>query len=331
MSLKLYLRGGVWHYRGTIAKRRLRGSTGIPKAKKELARRAVAEIETNQWKCNFDGPQAVLTFAQASISYRAAGKSQRYLEPIEDHFKDTLVKDITPGMIRQMAIELYGHCTGVSRNRLAIVPARAVINYAAASKLCAPVRVELFKIDTAEKDYATLAWVQAFRKEASLPLGGYALFMFLTGARPEEAMEADIDLPNATAKIHASKVGHERVVHLPEMLVAALANIPEIKGRGMFFYANRNAVYSAWYWTIERAGIAEMSPHCCRHGFITGLLRSGIDVKTVEWLADVSAATLLKTYAHAIKDRRLTNVLTDTPLTQAEIENARNQRKISVV
>jgi len=328
VSLKLFLRGGVWHYRGTIAKRRLRGSTGIAKAQKELAARAVAKIELDQWKCSIDGPQSVLTFAKAALSYRAAGKSTKHLEPIEDHFKDTLVKDITPGMIREMAIKLYGHCTGASRNRLAIVPARAIINYSAASKLCAPIRVELFKVETAEKDYATLEWVQAFRKEASPALGGYALFMFLTGARPEEGMEAEIDLPNATAKIRASKVGHERNVHLPEMLVAALANIPEVKGRGMFFYTSRNSVYAAWYAAIERARIAEMSPHCCRHGFITGLLRSGIDVKTVEWLADVTAATLLKTYAHAIKDRKLTNVLTGTQFVQPSVENERNQRKM---
>jgi len=175
--------------------------------------------------------------------------------------------------------------------------------------------------------YATLEWVQALRKEASLQIGAFALFMFLTGARPSEAMEADIDLPNATAKIHASKVGHERNVHLPEMLVAALANIPAVKGRSLFFYTGRNSVYTPWYAAIERAKIKEMSPHCCRHGFITGLLRSGIDVKTVEWLADVTAETLLKTYAHAIKDRRLTNVLTDTSVTQQTIENARNPRK----
>lgn len=327
MPLKLFLRGGVWHYRGTIAKRRLRGSTGIAKAQKELAKRAVAEIETNQWKCNFDGPETVLTFAQAALAYRAAGKSDTNLGPVEDYFKDTLVKNITPGMIRQMAMELWGDCAGVTRNRLAIVPARAIINYAAASKLCQPIRVELFKVETAEKDYATLEWVQALRKEASLQIGAFALFMFLTGARPSEAMEADIDLPNATAKIHASKVGHERNVHLPEMLVAALANIPAVKGRSLFFYTGRNSVYTPWYAAIERAKIKEMSPHCCRHGFITGLLRSGIDVKTVEWLADVTAETLLKTYAHAIKDRRLTNVLTDTSVTQQTIENARNPRK----
>ena len=317
MSLKLYLRGGVWHYRGTIAKRRLRGSTGIPKKQKGDAARAVAEIETRQWKCNFDGPESVLTFAQAAIMYRAAGKSDLFLEPIEDHLKDTLVKDITQDTIIQMAMKLYGHCSGASRNRLAIVPAQAVINNAAKSKLCQRITVERFKVETKEKPHATLEWVQAFMKTAPPALGAYALFMFLTGARPTEAHRADIDLTRATALLHESKIGHERRAHLPAMLVAAIANVPAVPGRSVFFYRRRPDMRDAWDAAVERAGIQRLTPHCCRHGFITMLLRRGIDVKTVSWLGDVSPETLLKTYAHAIKDRTLTEVLTGTELTQA--------------
>ena len=59
MPFKLYRRDGgdIWHYRGTVAGRRLRGSTGS--AKKEVAHRYVSEIESRQWKGHFDGPEAV--------------------------------------------------------------------------------------------------------------------------------------------------------------------------------------------------------------------------------------------------------------------------------
>jgi integrase len=326
MPLKLYQRGKVWHFRGTVAGWRLRGSCKT--ANKAIASRQVAEIEAREWKCSFDGPQAVLTFSQAAIAYRAAGKSERFLEPIEDFFKDTLVKDITPGMIRQMSMDLFRHCSGVSRNRMAIVPAQAVINYAAKSNLCQPIRVERFETETKEKGFATLEWVQKFQQHASPQLGGFALFMFLTGARPTEALEADIDLPSATALLRESKIGHERRAHLPAMLVAALANIPALPGRPLFFYRVRDCLRPAWNAVIERARIQRLTPHCCRHGFITGLLRKGIDVKTVSWLADVSPETLLRTYAHAIKDRRLTDVLTGTELTQTLAESARTKRKM---
>lgn len=67
-----------------------------------------------------------------------------------------------------------------------------------------------------------------------------------------------------------------------------------------------------WLWkeTIKRAGIERLTPHCCRHGFATGLLRAGIDVVTVAWLGGwTSPAQVFKTYGHAIKDRTLTDVL----------------------
>src|SRR5258708_38679646 len=60
MPIKLYRRGKGWHYRGTVANRRLRGSCKT--ADQAIAARQVAEIEARERKCNFDGPQTVLTF-----------------------------------------------------------------------------------------------------------------------------------------------------------------------------------------------------------------------------------------------------------------------------
>src|SRR4051812_28053499 len=103
MSLHLFKRGQVWHYRGTVAGRLLRRSTGT--ANKELAQRIAAEREAREWRGRLDGPGAVVTFAQAAILYRAAGKPTRFLERVEDYWKDTPVKDINAGNIKQAAIE----------------------------------------------------------------------------------------------------------------------------------------------------------------------------------------------------------------------------------
>jgi integrase len=327
MPLKLYLRGGVWHYRGTVAKKRLRGSTGISKENKAIAAREIVEIEVRQWKCLHDGPEAVLTFARAALKYRAAGKSDRFLKPVEDYLGTMLVKDITPDTIQAMAMKLYGHCSGTSRNRLAIIPAQAIINHAAESKLCQRIRVKRFKADTKEKPHADLPWIKAFMKEASPQLGAYALLMFLTGARPTEALVCEIDLPSRTVLLKESKIGHERRAHLPPMLVAALANLPR-PNRHLFFYLNLNSLRDAWDSAITRAKIQRLTPHCCRHGFITMMLRSNtVDIKTLSWLADMTPETMLKTYAHAIKDRTLTNVLTDAPVTQRAIDIVGNALK----
>jgi integrase len=332
MPLKLYTRGKVWHYRGTVAGNRLRGSCKT--TNKDIAARQVAEIESREWKCSFDGPQAVLTFAQAASYYRSAGKSGRFLAPIEDYFKETLVKDINGGKIKQMAIDLFPNCSGASKNRLAIVPAQAVINHAAELQLCPPIRVKRFDVETKEKIPATLEWVRAFMAEASPHLGALAMFMYFTGCRPGEAVAVqwdDVDLKEKTALIRETKGSTERTAHLPDPLIVALANVKKVRGRGVFIYQHYGDFQHAWDDAIERAGIKRLTPHCCRHGFATGLLRKGIDVLTVAHLGGwKDAGQVLRTYGHANKDRKLTDLLVDTPTTQTTKQNVRSARKMGL-
>src|SRR5260221_483491 len=331
MPLTLYRRKGstIYNYRGTIgpAGRRKFFSGSCKTTSKDIAARQIAEIETRYWGGHFDGPEPILTLRQAAVMSRAAGKGDKFLPPVEAYLGATLVKDISPGVIQQMAGALYSHWSMASRNRGAIIPAQAIINYAADSELCQRIRVKRFKPDTKEKPFVTLEWLQKFGKEASPQLYAYALFMFLTGARPTEGLGCTPDLPSCTALLHESKIGHERRAHLPAMLVAVLANLPHVKGRPIFIYRNVDDLRLAWAAITKRAKIQRMTPHCCRHGFITGLLRRGIDVKTTAWLADMTVETLVKTYAHAIKDRTLTDVLTSVESVHSVSDIAENLLK----
>lgn len=331
MPLKLYRRKGsrIYHYRGTIGPtgRRKFFSGSCKTENQDIAARQISEIETDYWKGHFDGPGSILTFEQAAINYQAAGKGDKFLAPVRKYFGTTLVKDINPGIIQAMAVALYPHWSAASRNRGAIIPAQAVINHCSESGLCQHIKVKRFKPDTKEKPYVTLEWLKAFREEAHAHLGAYALFMYLTGARPSEALECELDLPGCTALLHESKIGHERRAHLPAMLVAALANLPKVNGRPVFVYRTVDDLRQTWLSVAARAGIQRMTPHSCRHGFITGLLRRRVDVKTVSWLADMTVETLVKTYAHAIKDRTLTNVLTSAEDVQSVSHVAENLLK----
>jgi integrase len=324
MSLEIYRRAGIWYCRGTVgpAGRRKRFRVSLHTKSKDIAARQAAEIEAKYWNGHFDGPSAILTFAEAAQRYRNAGKSVTFLKPVEDYFGQTLVKDITEGAIYEMAKELFPNCSGASLNRLAIVPTQAVINFAAKSKLCTPIKIERYKIDAKVKEPATLEWIEAFRSQSTPLVGTLALFMYLTGARIGEALDVkweDVDLRARTVLIRESKVTKERLSHLPVPLVIALANLPRIEGRGVFGYEKPKALRNAWEAAIEAAGIKRLTPHSCRHGFATGLLRRGVDVVTVAWLGGwKSAAQVLKTYGHANKDPKLTDLLIGTPVTQAD-------------
>jgi integrase len=116
------------------------------------------------------------------------------------------------------------------------------------------------------------------------------------------------------------------------MLVAALANLAAVPGRPLFVYRKYGHMIETWKAEIERAGIADLTPHCCRHGFATELLRRGVDVHTVAWLGGwASAKQVLETYGHALKQRSLTNLLTDTQLTQALDDVAVSPRKVTAI
>lgn len=329
MPLTIHKRGKTWHFRGTVAGRRLRGTTGTED--KAEASRFAANVEAREWKRSVDGPQAVLTFAQAAMLYRAAGKSTRFLEKVEDHWKDTLVRDISAGAIRQASIDLYPGCSAATRNRQGIVPTQAVINHAAEQELCPIIRVKRFPVEKKEPKYVTVAWVRKFAASAPPHMAALAWFMFQTGARISEALRVtweDVDLKARTVRIQQTKTRSERTAHLPAESFAGIANQPRSRER-VFFYKTRASGHHAWSGAVERAGLQKRSFHSCRHGFATGLLRAGHDPVTVADAGGWKTPRLvLDTYGHANKDRTITNALSGTKLTQPKAPVARKPVKI---
>lgn len=329
MSLTLKKRGEIWHYSGTVAGRRLRGSTKT--AQKSEAQRIANEVESRELQGRRD-PGSTLTFAQASIEYRKTGKIPKYLELVEDYWKDTLVREVTSGAMKRAAIALLPTGSGAYRNRAVLVPTMSVINHCAELDMCAPIRAKRFPEPKVSKEPATEEWIEAFMAHASPHLGALACFMFATGARISEALNVawrDVDMQAAKVRIVMGKLGGEtRIAHMPPQLVAALANIPSNREAdvALFPYAAYDSVRKPWDAVIARAGIKQVTPHGCRHGFATGLLHAGVDPITVAkrggWK---SPAQLFATYGHAMDDETVANRLFGKPVTH---EPAANKLKV---
>ena len=163
MPLTIYKRGKIWHYRGTVAGRKLRGTTRT--TEKRTAQRLAAEQEAKHWKSHFDGPASVLTFVDAAHLYLDAGKPSRFLDRLTDYWEETPVQSMTAGAIRQSAIDLYPNVSNAvsnaTRNRSVLIPTQAVINHVAEQGLCQRLRVKRFPTETREKEPATWEWIQA--------------------------------------------------------------------------------------------------------------------------------------------------------------------------
>ena len=149
--------------------------------------------------------------------------------------------------------------------------------------------------------------------------------MFGTGAWIGEAVAltwADIDLDARTALIRQTKIEDTRTTHLQGPVLVALSNIGGNRSPEelVFGYAGPHSVKQTWDAAVKRAGIERLTPHSCRHGFATMMLRLGKDVKTVAKLGGwKDAATVLKSYAHALDDITVTDDLFGTNLTQGQI------------
>jgi integrase len=327
MPLKIYRRPGssVWQYRGTLAGRRFRGSTGA--SDKENAQRIASAVEDKFWKRGLDGKEKGLTWPKAVAIYIGAGKSSRHLSRLTAYWRDAKIADINPGSIKQSAMDLYPDAKNSTRNRQAIVPALAVINHCAELGHCPPLRMKRFKVDTKIKKPVTLEWINAFRAHADrTDIGCLALFMFGTGARVSEALAVrweDIDLGKRTVLIRQTKLGNERRAHLPVDLFLALANLT--RDRGPFAIAYTTA-RDAWKRAYERAGIEPLTFHSCRHGFATTLHDRGVGVKTIAKAGGwKSAQHLFNTYLHADEDATVTDKLFDTSSDTAKTEDKQYQ------
>lgn len=330
MSLEIYKRGATWHYRGTIKGQRLRGTTGSHEEKD--ARRIADEIASKAWTLHLDGPREVLTFSAACELYLDAGKSDQMVALVAGYWKDTLVKDINSAKVRQLAAQVLPDAKGSSRNTLIIIPTSAIINHAAKQGLCDKLYVEKFKSTAEIKEPATWLWVQAFMKACGRKqhLAALCCFLFLTGCRISEALAVrwkDVDLEAQKVRIDQTKVAAKRTAHLPPELIQALTALPSNRNpeARVFRYKHRNSVTLTWLRMCTKANIPELSPHECRHGFATTLLRRGVDVVTVAKLGGWADPTqVLRTYGHALDDltlvERLTQDLTDTSLTQEAAE-----------
>jgi integrase len=321
MPLSIFRRGQVYHYRGTVNRHRLRGSTRT--TDKERAARIAAELEAREWKRHLDGPAAVLRFSDAAALYVNAHKPTRFLRPLLIYWKETPVSQITAGAIRQAALTIYPDASAATRNRAVITVTQAVINHAAESELCQRIRVKRFPVEKREKRPASWTWVEGFMSASGPRLGALACFMFLTGARISESLSLmwnEVDFSSSRALIRQSKTASNRRAHLPPILIAAFANIPGPREGRVFGYASRQSCDRSWRRACLRAGIELLSFHSCRHGFATELLRRGVTVPDVAMLGGWrSAAQVLATYGHSLNDLTLTDRLVSTNETQPRL------------
>lgn len=312
-------RGAIWYAIGSVAGERIRKSLGT--REEARAQELCAALEARLWKRHSYGDEAVRTFDEAAASYILAGGEAAFLEPLIHRFRGRVLGSIKPGEIAEVARALYPGRKPATLNRQAIVPARAVINHAAALGWCPPVKVRSFPVARVRRRAVDRSWIDAFLARADadrLPhLAAAVLFMYQTGTRVGEAvriMPADVDLRARKVLLCRTKTDawEERV--LTQELVVRLANLATHPRLPLFRYADRFGVTNRMKAVCRRAGIPYVSPHQAgRHSFATTALANGAKVGQVMKAAGWKTARMvLEIYDHPETAGRIVAELFDT-------------------
>ncbi len=307
-DLELKERDGIWYAFGSIGGKRIRKSLGT--RDKKRAREILAQFEATAWKRHTYGEEAVRLFEEAATSYMQQGGESRYLAPIIKYFKGRTIGTIKPAEIRSMALVLYPKHSPATRNRQAVIPARAVINHAHDLGWCGPLKVKMFDVPKSNKHKPVeREWIDAFLEQADkdgLPhLAACVLFMHQTAARVSEAINLlgeHVDLNERIAVLAKTKTEEWSVRHLTAELVVRIAALGLQEGERVFSYTERASVNRRMAKVCERAKIARRSTHSAgRHSFGTNAMSvEGASIKAAMDAGGWKSAKLfMETYVHS--------------------------------
>jgi integrase len=317
MPLKLVRRpkSPYWIIRGTVRGVRVEETTGT--TDKKVAEEIRAKREAEILAESIYGRRATATFAHAALSYLDNGGSQRFLDPIIDHFGTTPLAKIDQDAIDRMARKLYPSASDATRNRQAYTPASAVMRHAARRGWCSALILERPSVPEDRVRWLTLEEANRLIEACAAHMRPLVIFLLYTGARAGEALWLDwrtVDLARAHVVFPKTKSGEARGVPLHHRVVTALANLmhrqDEVFRRpdGLPYErpnpeddADTSAgtrIASAFKGACRRAGITDFHPHDCRHTWATWHYAANRDLAALKRLGGWKSDRMVLRYAH---------------------------------
>ena len=229
------------------------------------------------------------TFLDASVNYMANTGNDRFLEPIVNAIGKLPLREVTQDLIDQTAIRLFPTATPATRNRQVYTPICAVLRHAGVDR---PLRRP--KGWRGNKRVHWLTPPQAFRlfeaaDKLDAEFGSFLRFLCYTGTRLGEALSLkvdQIDLERRSAYCPATKNGEPRNIHLPPVVVEALADLvnADRAGQRLFRFAKCGRLYNLLKTVKTAVGpdVAFATFHTFRHSWATWMrLYAGADLQSL--------------------------------------------------
>lgn len=248
-----------------------------------------------------------VTFADGALSYVRNGGETTFLAPLVEHFKTTPLKEIEQADIDEAAVLLYPTGSAATRNRQVYTPISAILKHNkinVALKRPKGAQGEV-KVDWLWPEQAAVFLEAA--GEIDLEFQIFLTLLLYSGPRLTEALNIEIDdvrLSESFAFCGKTKNGAPRPMHLPPVVVAALANHPRGLDRPnerLFRFKKNGHLYNLLKDVKTRARLPQAGFHMLRHTWATWMRRyGGLDTKglvgTGAWKDEKSASR----YQHVV-------------------------------
>lgn len=282
-----------WHIRGTYYGVTVNRSAGSPD--RRVAAQALAAIK-RQIESGAFAEVAGPTWEDAVISYLNAGGDPRFLDRLTRYWGNTKLEAITQARLDECAMDLYPNATAATRNRQVYTPLSAVLKHTGVDMA--------FRRPKGSRSEPRIHWLRPEQAErllaacdaANARFGAMCTYMLYTGSRLSEACNltwADVRLQEATATARDTKNGADRPVHLPPVVVAALAGLEQREGR-VFGYRKSGRLYKLLAQAEAASGVQipeGISFHIFRHTYGAWMTRLGARLdKTGAWKDRQAAA-----------------------------------------
>lgn len=312
MELNLKLRNDVWQVHGTVmlpdgAKVRVRKSTGFPKHLKNLASAELNKI------------------AADALAGRMSAKS--VADNVTDAIRLYVSRPNPPGATDVTTLERFGRTFGhvpldsvnvtdiqryvQGRGNKANTVAREINSINAmfkyAKDMGLPVDLVLKKPAV---DDARLRWLNEADRDRLIDCADPAIkaelvFLFFTGARLGEMFKLTwADIVDGKAMLRSKKGRTKRTKTRAIPLTADVLDVLPVQA-GQHVFTNpsgnvweRTAFYAYFKPACARAGIADFTPHDCRHTFASLLVQRGASLRAVADLLGHSSLAMVMRYSH---------------------------------
>lgn len=282
-----------WYIRGSVRGKAVFETTGTDD--KEAADAIRIKLESDILDRSIFGASATVTFAEAAISYLAAGGEARFLGEwnaatktgtlLVGHFAFTAIGKIGQAEADAAAETLYPGTLAATRKRGLYVPLCAVLNHAARKKWCARPMISHPSVPLPVTNWSSPERLEKLLPHCSAQMRRFLMVGAYTGARLSEILridwDRDVSLHLRAIVLRKTKNGEMRTVHIPDPMLIELARVPAEDRHGpMFKWTNKVSVYVPLKSACKRAGVDYLPPHQQgRHTYATWLRSyAGLDL-----------------------------------------------------